>query len=159
MSGKQDSGQPSKNSTSSTPTPRSPTVTTVAPTTRPTTSAGISQSSKATIVPTVDNTGPLAVGPTETALLAPGATQVEIVGVGPTTLDAEFNTLGVIIAGTQPNFPTVWPPPPPLPTVQLPAAGRIPWRQWVENMAVRPYPTDPPPGPSVVSRYPGLTTN
>jgi hypothetical protein len=157
MSGKQDSVQPSKNSTSSIPTARSPTVTTVAPTTRPTTSAGTSQSSKATVVPTVDNTGPLAVGPAEATPLAVGATQVEIVGVGPTSLDAQM-TLGVI-AGAQPPFPTVWPPPPPLPTVQLPAAGRIPWRQWIENMAVRPYPTDPPPGPSVVSRYPGLTTN
>jgi hypothetical protein len=149
MSGKQDSGPQSKNSVSSTPTPRSPIVTTGVPTTRPMTSAVTSPSSKATVAPTADDV-------TTGAVVT---TPVEIVGTGPTSLDGQFQSLGVVPAAQQPNFPTVWPPLPPLPVVQLGSAGMIPWRQWIENMAVRPYPTDPPPCPVVVSRYPGLTTN
>lgn len=88
-------------------------------------------------------------------------TDVTIVSPAPSSLDDLVQNLAPFAepayADMQPPFPTVWPPPPPLPTVQLPYAGMIPWRHWIEVMAVRPYPTDPPPCPVVVSRYPGLT--
>lgn len=84
---------------------------------------------------------------------------VTITGYTPNTFDENMITdIGPLAAGDQPPFPTVWPPSPP-PAPSYPSAGMIPWRKWVETMAVRPYVTDPPPCPVVVSRYPGLTNN
>lgn len=70
---------------------------------------------------------------------------------------APFASMGW--SGQQPIFPTSWPPTP-VPGYQLPFAGAsIPWKQWVQVLAVLPFVTDPPPCPVVVSRYPGLTNN
>jgi hypothetical protein len=52
----------------------------------------------------------------------------------------------------QAPWPTVWPPSPaPYPPSTGP--GVVPWRMWNRVMAVRPYITDPPPCPVVVSYY------
>jgi hypothetical protein len=90
------------------------------------------------------------------AARAVGATVVVVASEGPTSLDAQVQNL-VFAAGVQPPWPTVWPPvAPPSP---MSGPGMVPYQQWVQTMAVRPYVTDPPPTPVVVSRYPGLTTN
>lgn len=54
-------------------------------------------------------------------------------------------------ASDQPAWPTVWPPttPPPPQT----NAGVVPWKMWLGRLATRPYLTDPPPCPVVVSYY------
>lgn len=90
-----------------------------------------------------------------------GPTQpVTITGYTPNTFDENsITTIGPLAAGDQPPFPTPWPPNPPAPSPSMASAGQIPWKQWVEVLAVRPYVTDPPPCPVVVSRYPGLTNN
>lgn len=94
----------------------------------------------------------------------PTSTEIVPVGLVPSSLDGQFTVLapvpGTGWAGQQPPFPTVWPPPPPAPGPSLAWAGSvIPWKQWIQAMAVRPFVTDPPPCPVVVSRYPGLTNN
>lgn len=86
-------------------------------------------------------------------------TTVAIVGITPSSLDLQFQNLapvpGTGWAGQQAVFPPVIPQ---VPAYQLPYAGAtILFRKWINNWAVLPFPTDPPPCPVVVSRYPGLT--
>jgi hypothetical protein len=144
--------------TSSTPTNKSHTATTVARTTQVTRTAATSQSSNGTPARTVDNPDPAA---QPSPLAATPATPVTVVSV-PSSLDSQFQNLAPVPntgwANQQPVWPTVWPPVP-LPGPELDYAGQQTFRTWVANMAVLPYVNDPPPGPRTVSRYPGLTTN
>lgn len=85
----------------------------------------------------------------EGSTIAPiGEPTTLVVGVpgppGAGSPNAAFATL-------QPSWPTVWPPvaPPPPQT----SAGIVPYRRWIGRLATRPYLTDPPPCPVVVSYY------
>lgn len=149
---------------SNTPTPRSPTQTTEGPTTSQTTSADTSRSlgrmegHTANEWPQGEPTAPGTPRPIVTHGL-PDQT-VAIVGINPSSLDSQFQYFAPVPtvgwAVQQPLWPTIWPPPPPPPPPMLDYAGQVPWKYWIENLAVRPYVTDPPPCPVVVSRYPGL---
>lgn len=98
--------------------------------------------------PPLEPTSPADPNPAGSTLAPLGEPTTLVVGVpgppGAGSPNAAFATL-------QGPWPTIWPPTP-APPPQT-SAGVVPWRRYIRNLAVRPYLTDPPPCPVVVSYY------
>lgn len=93
-------------------------------------------------------TSPADPNPEGATLASPPTPTTLITGLGAAPGSMSPNLAWATMQGP---WPTVWPPSPP-PPYQT-AAGVVPWTRYIRNLAVRPYLTDPPPCPVVVSYY------
>jgi len=154
------------NSTNNTPTPQSPTPTTEGPTTTPPITSDMSQSSDTLggrISPTPAEGHFDGAKHTDTSIVSDaivghnvtivsGGSGVPVGELSPVPVPGEQSPL-VNWAWQQPRWPTLWPPPWPVKPQPTLDGGFVPWLQWIENLATRPFATDPPPCPVVVSYY------